>query len=351
VKSRLLPIAAALCLSMVIIGAQPVPATPPAQSQPEWLARMLEDGWRQVQEGVLQRQRGRGPVETFTYGKKGLSWERDRLEERISRLEHEYGRDRSEKLGQVISRLKGYKAQTEARLSSSQPEPEPYTAATLAAGCDFSFGAPTSADPLADGVGVTATASAYFYGTCGYVGDTYAYAYARATAGTTTTTSIQEDPKYGGTWLDSSATASAHGSLDCYSEAYAHVVSTALGLDYSTTDTNHLCPNPPVAAINGQSSDGYQTVHVTAGSKCLRLAWTASATEGTSPYTFNWYIGTAFQGSGSTLTRTYCDSQTETVKLVATDSAGLSDDAYYTIEIRYEPVESAPCTSTTGSCS
>ncbi len=336
-KFRLSHVVAVLCLSTMIFGARPGSAEPPAASQPAWLTQMLADGWQQVEEGVLQRSKGGGRMETFTYGKKGLRWRVDRLDERISRLEDEYGRGRDENLGRVISRLKHDRNDAQSRLVASAPETEPYAViADTGAGCDFSFGAHTAADPLSGAAGVTATASAYFHGTCGYVGDTYAYTYARATAGTVTTTKTQEDPKYGGTWFDSSATSSANGNLDCYSEAYAHVVSTTVGIDYSTTDTNYLCPaTPPTAAINTKASGGSQTIALATANECKTITWTGSATGGTSPYTFDWYIGTAYQGSGASLAKQFCGPQTITVKLVVTDSLGMTDDATYSTSLTY----------------
>ncbi|HEY9419848.1 MAG TPA: carbohydrate-binding protein, partial [Thermoanaerobaculia bacterium] len=104
--------------------------------------------------------------------------------------------------------------------------------------------AQAQADPLPGSQGVMAKADADFQNSCGQFGNAYTFTYSRATTGTTTTTKTQEDPKYDGDSLDSAATTSVSGSLDCYSEAYARVWSPALGINYEVSDTNFACPNP-----------------------------------------------------------------------------------------------------------
>ncbi|HEX7185778.1 MAG TPA: carbohydrate-binding protein [Thermoanaerobaculia bacterium] len=250
-KTRLLlSISVALCLT--ILSARPGSAQALATSEPEWLSRMLQDGWRKVQEGVLQRNPGEGRVETFTYGEAGQRVRIQKLEARVRSLEHEYAGYPSAKLAQIIESLRNQLAEADAgsgavRLrteSLSAAESESFAGEAVTAGCTPTLTATAAADPLPDAPGVTANASASYHSPCDDPGDTFAYAYARAIDESTQTTKIQEDPRYGGTSLDSTSTASVNGSLDCYSEAYASASSPSLGLSYQALDTNSACPAP-----------------------------------------------------------------------------------------------------------
>lgn len=79
------------------------------------------------------------------------------------------------------------------------------------------------------------------------------------------------------------------------------------------------------AAIVGTIS-GPDTVSTNSTNPCASVTWTASANSAFgnhSGFTYSWYIGTTLEGAGSTLAKTYCNTnQTVTVKLVATASDG-----------------------------
>jgi hypothetical protein len=246
-KYRILSIFAALCLMIPGVRAGSAQALP--TPEPEWVSRMLQEGWQKVQEGVLQRNPGGSRIETFTYGEAGLRFLAQRLEERVSSLEREYAAHPSPELGRIIASVRGEWTQADGSLSAI--EPEPFGGSELAAGCDPSLAARADADPLtgSQGPGVTASASASFQSSCGNAGNTYSYAYSRATIGTTMTTRSQEDPKNNGTSLSSTATASVSGSLDCYSEAYARAWSPTLSLNYEASDTNFTCSSPGTAQL------------------------------------------------------------------------------------------------------
>jgi hypothetical protein len=340
-------ILAALFLSMTISGtragfAQLQPLQP---QDPDWLVRMYEDGWQKVQEGVLQRGEGGTQVETFTYGEEGLRWHVAQLEEKVSFLESLYNNQPDPDLADVIDHLRGEILASNARLESGDVG-EAFAGEQLD-NCDISYGGHAYADPLggSQAPGVTANASAYFHNNCGYVGDTFAHAYVQATTGTVSSTKTQDDPKYGGAWLDSAAQWSLGGSTGCYSEAYAAVNSSALNISYTTQDTNYICPIPPVLTVSGPT-DVYTNDY---GTPCATVTWTASASDGTTPYsTINWYIGNTYQGSGSSLSKTYCNSDyTLNVKATVSDSQGLSAEGNFTTHIYYEI--SDPCAY--GGCS
>ncbi|HEV2855152.1 MAG TPA: carbohydrate-binding protein [Thermoanaerobaculia bacterium] len=235
-------ISAAFCL--MILCARSGSAQALATPEPEWVSRMLEEGWQKLQEGVLQRNPGEGRVETFTYGEEGLRFLAQSLEARVSSLDREYAVHPSPELGRILTTLKGELAQADTSLGAAQPEP--FGGSSLAAGCGPSLTAHAFADPLSgsQAPGVAANADASFQSSCGDLGNVYSYAYARATAGTTMTVRSQEDPRSNGTSLASAAAAGVGGPLDCYSEAYARAWSPALGLSYEASDTNFACPGP-----------------------------------------------------------------------------------------------------------
>ncbi len=93
----------------------------------------------------------------------------------------------------------------------------------------------------------------------------------------------------------------------------------------------------PVASISGTPylyTDDYNP--------CSYTTWYGSASSGTPGYTFNWYVGGAHQGSGSSLSLQGCYNDSITVRLVVTDAAGQTDDEYYTTTWSYTPND--PCT-------
>ena len=173
-KLRLLIIAAVLCLSIMIpgvcLGASQELATP----EPAWLHRMLQDGWRKVQQGVLQRDTGGGRVETFTYGQGGLRWTAQKLQERINSLQREYAQHPSSELAGVIASLESESTQTDSSLRTAQADA--FAGEPVTAGCEPTFGAHAVADPLTGSQGVTASADASYSSPCGDLGNVYSYA-------------------------------------------------------------------------------------------------------------------------------------------------------------------------------
>jgi hypothetical protein len=95
---------------------------------------------------------------------------------------------------------------------------------------------------------------------------------------------------------------------------------------------NYACPLPVRVTITGPASvttDYY-------GSACADVTWAANATGGIPGYTYQWYIGTTSQGTGSTFTKSYCNvSKSETVKVVVTDAGGSQDTTTFTTNIQY----------------
>ncbi len=335
VKLRLLSFAAALCLSIALSAGPGFAQAEEIKPEPELVRQMLQEGWIKMAEGVLQRTEW-GPVETFTYGEDGLRWTARKLKARLDLLEKEYANYPTEELAGIIESLESQLNEIDEVMTSGAAGVEVVSPDELA-DCSIVYSATAAADPETgpSAPGTKANATASFHASCGEVGNTYAYAYARATAGAVTTVKIQEDPKYDSSWADSAASASAPGSLDCFSEAYARTWSTQH--NYERSDTNHSCSSAsPVTVSIGGLSD----VWLNANHPCETVTWSASATGGSGAYSYKWYLGTGtiVVSTKSSYSRTYCTTNKQVdVRVVATDTSSpvKTDDATFTTWIHY----------------
>ena len=182
--------------------------------------------------------------------------------------------------------------------------------------------------------GVGAVSDAYFNANCGASGHSEAYAYTRATLNGVTSTHSVFSPK-DGVNIRSDASWSLQGGPDCYSQASGSVNSVSLGISYSVFDENYQCPPPPVnVTINGPS---YASIY---GYDCQSLTWTASASGGTSPYSYQWYIDGYPVGTGTSYSDFYCGSnynwwQSFTVSVTVTDAASAQDSDSRPVSIDY----------------
>ncbi|HEX7184384.1 MAG TPA: hypothetical protein VF756_21335 [Thermoanaerobaculia bacterium] len=298
----------------------------------------------------MQRTTG-SRIETFAYGEKGMLWSVEKLKERVGFLQGEYDEHPSEDLAKLIDNLQLQIGERERNLQISQA-----TAADSLGGgetldsCTIIYDATADAYHLtgSSAPGTAATAFARWYSDCGHVGNTYAYAYARGTNQYgTQTIHIVEDPQAGlsrsGTNITSSASTSAPGSSDCYSEAFARSWNPSLNIDYSAHDTNFACPipNPPTVTINGVTGT------FISGYTCRTLTWTSTVSGGVPGYSYAWYWDGYFVGSGSSYSATFCgDNYTYTeyvnLSLTVTDSAGQSGSDTHQTRVNY--------TSTSTSC-
>jgi hypothetical protein len=345
VKSRMsLSFSAALCLSILMMARPSMAQVEELKPEPPLVRQMLQEGWTKVAEGVLQRNTEGGPVETFTYGEDGLRWTARKMEARLAFLQNEYNAHPSEDLAGLIESLKSQLIELDQNLKSGTAQAEVASPDTLT-DCTIQYGANANATYLTgtSAPGTTASANANYSSNCGQLGNTYAYAYARATAGTVTTTKIQEDPKYDGTSLSSAASASAPGGTDCYSEAYARAWSPTLNINYEAGPYyNYSCPAPPPQLYNSVS--GPYDVYTDDYTPCQYVTWNASASGGVPGYTYDWYIGGTYQGSGSSLTKRYCRlNSSVTVQSIAHDSIGQNASATFTTYFYYEPSCTSSC--------
>jgi len=346
VKCRTTLLFSVLCLAMTLIGARAGWAQAKPQ-QSTWLTRMYGEGWQKVQEGVLQKSAKGGQVETLTYGEEGLRYTVENLKQQVNLLQQAQNQHPTPELGQAISNLQHQIGAANTRLSTRQVvDPS----SQESSGCDISYGAHAYADYLrnAQAPGVSASADAYFHTNCGFIGNTYAYAYVQASTGSVFSTKMQEDPKYGGSWLDSAAQWSLSGSTSCSSSSYARAWSDSLGISYETSAQNSICPVPPPSV----SISGTSNVYTDNYSPCANVTWTASASGGTPGYSYSWYIGGTYQGSGYQLTQQYCytnSTATPTVVVYDSGSPQQSAQASYTTNIYYTQYYD-PCTENPYGC-
>ena len=332
---------AAICLGVtILLGGDGLSAAEPVKKQPEDAkAKMESEGWKKINEEVFERRLGANKVEHLGFGREGLSWAIDEMNQRLEHLRKEQESYPSEELSQVIddltARIEGARSelwkldQNETQGMSSMTEA--VTGPTCSSIC---YSATADAYGLAGSQGTGAVAEAKFNSACGYSGNTYAYTYARATQGTVTTTKTQEDPRTG-TNVTSSASSSAPGGLDCYSEAYSSVSSPDLGISYYTIlDTNYSCPAPilnPVA-LTGPSTAAFTTA------TCSTKTWSASVTGGTAPYSYNWYYNGTQVGTGTSYSRSVCYNHADfTIQATATDSSSpaQSKSASQAVDVSY----------------
>ena len=314
---------AAICLGVtILLGGDGLSAADPVKKQSDDArAKRETEGWKQIAEEVFERRLGPNKVEHLGFGREGLSWAIGEMNRRLEHLREEQERYPSEELSQIIDNLIARIAEATSELGKlDENEAEGMSSMTEAvegASCSsICYSATADAYHLTSTQGVGAVAQAKFNSACGYSGNTYAYAYARATQGTTSTNTSQEDPRTG-TNVTSSASASMNGGLDCQSDAYASAWSDALGIYYSTTDTNSSCPPPALnVTMSGPSSADFTTA------TCSTKTWSATVSGGTTPYSYKWYYNGTQVGTGTSYSRSVCYNHADfTIQATVTDSS------------------------------
>jgi hypothetical protein len=139
-----------------------------------------------------------------------------------------------------------------------------------------------------------------------------------------------------------------NGALDCFSEAYASVLSSESQLDisYSTSDTNSSCP--PVVSPLSVTMSGPSTADFTTAT-CSTLTWSASASGGTTPYSYNWYYNGTQVGTGASYSRSVCYNAADfTVQATVTDGSSpvQSKSVSRAVDVTYAPPPSCSVTIT-----
>jgi hypothetical protein len=304
--------------------------------------QMESQGWNQVTSNVFERKLGAGKVEHLGYGREGLAWTIGEMHRQLDRLLAEFELFPTIELAETLEGLAAAISKARGELGGQSREDGGLTAAPLALdgpSCDgVCYSATADAYHQTSQQGVGATAMAKFNNPCGYTGETYAYAYARATAGTTTTQVTQEDPKTG-TSITSSVVASVaggSGSLPCFSTAASFVQSSLLGFSYSTSDTNDgYCPvpvGPPSCSISGTNYEYFAVAN------CRSRTWSAVASGGAAPYSYQWKLNGTVVGTGASYTRSVCATGGDfTVALTVTGANGQSCTSSVYVVVDYYP--------------
>ncbi|HKV09002.1 MAG TPA: hypothetical protein VJ725_12740 [Thermoanaerobaculia bacterium] len=323
-------------LTALVLGCASLAAQPGfAASGEDLLKSMEKGGWQTVAPGVMQRDLGHGKTETLGFGADGLRFRIQQTTELLSFLRQEYANHPTPNVRKSIRVMKAEIERLNQALESAKSMDEAEGLAALndkASGgidCTIKYGAHVNAFPLSSGSqGVGATADAYFNSNCGQTGEVTAFSYSTATgADNVIRTATHNDPLSGirsGVNVTANTSDNVVGVRDCYSTARATMTSYDLGITYDQSVENRSCP-VPVSPLNLSVSSnwgGYVEVY---GTQCVSVTWTASASGGTSPYSYAWYAGATYLGSGSSYTRNFCGTNTNktqsyTVTATATDS-------------------------------
>ncbi len=220
------------------------------------IAQMLGQGWKIVQDGVLQRDRGAHQVETFVFGSPGFAWKLQDLQNQLRTLRLAYLATPTPELRKTILSHRQEIASTQRMITLAQAAEAKSEPLTEKVSCSINFGYSASASALTSSQGVTGTASANFSSNCAFYGEVYAYSYSTATVnGASTTQTLTDGPRSGAS-VTASAFTSQTGVPSCQSYAYASMTSSNLSpSSYSISATNNNCPvtttPTPVATING----------------------------------------------------------------------------------------------------
>src|SRR3954453_6611461 len=98
----------AICVGLMTLagGSGLSAATSPERQQADEIqAKMKAEGWKQISEGVFERQLGPNKVEHLGYGREGLAWTIGEMNQKIERLRKENEAYPSEKLTKIIDDL------------------------------------------------------------------------------------------------------------------------------------------------------------------------------------------------------------------------------------------------------
>lgn len=332
------------CL-FLFAGASPGLAQDNATSDP--FERMIQEGWRVVSPGVLQRDLGPGKVETFGLGAEGLRFKLKEMRQQLAFLRSEAKTNPTPELRTAIRSYRTQIAQIKKALETA-PEIDSMEAVSekVSGGidCTINYGAHVDAYALTTSQGVGAKTDSYFNNNCPpQAGEVYAHAYGKATgADNVLRQATSTDPATGirsGTNVSATATVTVNGVSTCYSYSYATMTSYDIGVTYSQSVENTTCPPMPLT-LSVTKSYANATLHIY-GYDCYSVTWTASTGGGTLPYTYAWTLnGAAVGTNASTYTKQFCGQDTETtytanVSLTVTDGAAQTKTATSSQAIAY----------------
>jgi hypothetical protein len=332
-----------LCLACLLLCLALISSTHPAlareaqkSSNGDLLSQLQREGWKIVRIGVLQRELVRGQVESFVFGPEGFTWKLKDLRQHLRKVQRELQVRPTPELRQAVIGFQKEIASTQKMIQIARAAEDLGKTSVDKVSCSLSFSYDATASYGTSVQGTFGNASASFTGGCGFTGQVYATAYSKVTVnGAPTTKTVTDGPRSGAN-VSASAFASLNGGPVCESTAYASMTSSSLNpSSYTISASNSVCPAPATltASINGPTYVGADV--------CTTTTWTAAATGGTTPYTYQWtWNGTAV-GTASSYSRTTCPglnySDTfNTLGLTVTDSTSpthLSKSASLTVEV------------------
>jgi hypothetical protein len=309
------------------------------------LAYLQAHGWKIVSDGVLQRERRAGEVETFVYGANGFTWKLQDLQSQLGMLRGLFKAHPDDDLRKAILNHRQEIAKTQELLERAKAAEEKGLAPVVPKDtCTITYTDNADAGYFTSVQGTWASANASFSNSCSLSGDVYAYATATATVNGAPTTMTVSDGTRSGANVSASAYAYVYGGPSCSSYAYASVSSTSLNpSSYSQSASNSSCPlpNPPTVSISGTSFVNLL------GYACKTYTFTANVSGGVPGYSYQWYIDGYPDGTNSsTYSYTWCgdnfnDSYTDTVSVSVTDSASQTGSASHNVNVS---------TSSSGGC-
>jgi hypothetical protein len=316
-----------LCLSLFATTRLSLAQDLQEKTSDDVIASMMRDGWKIKQDGVLQRDRGPHQTESFVFGSAGFTWKLQDLQKQLRNLRQAYLAHPTPELRKAILNHRKEIANTQKIIALTRADEESgktITDRVDKTSCNISFGYSATASYLTSQQGTTASASANFSSNCSFSGEVYAYSISEATVNGAFTTQTLTDGPRSGSSVTATANTSQIGVPSCDSYAYASMTSSDFSYEkssYSISASNSSCPVvTPVPTITGPNS-------ILATSGCVNTTWTASATGGTSPYTYQWTWNGANVGTGTTYTRSTCagssyNKTTNSLDVTVTDSAG-----------------------------
>ena len=324
-----------MCLAFLMLGLAIVGGTRLGLAQDlqektsdDVIASMLRQGWKIKQDGVLQRDRGPHQTETFVFGSAGFTWKLQDLQKQLANLRQAYAANPRPSLRKVILGHRKEIASTQKMIDLARTEEGSGKAFFGKTNCAINFGYSANASYLTSQQGVTAGASANFSSNCytPFTAEVYATSYSWATVNGAPIQKDMFDGPRSGSNVSASVSTTQTGLAACQSYGYASMTmngdsySGSWSYSYVTDASNFVCPDvTPVPTITGANS-------ILATSGCVTTTWTASATGGTSPYTYQWTWNGANVGTGATYSRSTCPGSsysktTNTLGVTATDSA------------------------------
>ncbi|HYG61461.1 MAG TPA: PKD domain-containing protein [Thermoanaerobaculia bacterium] len=300
------------------------------EGQPERdpLLKMMEEGWKPVAPGVLQRSFEDNKVETFAVGPEGIKWTIKQLRARMAFLQKENQAYPSAETRQAIASYRKQIAKFQKELRSAKSES--LESAIEKTGCSVSYSSYANAAPLTSTAGVTSNSSANFTNTCGYSATVYAEAYARATKNGVTDTFTQTDGPRSGANVSASATATIQGDSNCLSTSTSYATYSSITLSFSAS--NSVCPvENPAVTISGTTWESFSSYG------CRSKTWTTAVSGGTAPYTYQWYLDGTPVGTGSSYSRSVCsyDDPGYTLSVTVTDSGSRTGSDTHSVSVSY----------------